>query len=138
MSKSDPSPAGRIELHDSPSEIRKKIRRAVTDSGSEVRYDVDNKPAISNLLTIYSLMSGRSIPEIEEQYAGKGYGAFKGELADLVVDQLGPLQQRLRELTEAPTEVVRILGEGAEQARTMASAKMERVRELVGVGLPKF
>ncbi len=138
MSKSDPSPASRIELHDSPSEIRKKIRRAVTDSGAEVRYDEESKPAISNLLTIYSLMSGRSIPEIEEQYTGKGYGAFKGELADLVVEQLAPLQQRLRELTEAPSEVVRILGEGAAQARDMASAKMERVRELTGVGLPKF
>jgi tryptophanyl-tRNA synthetase len=138
MSKSDPSPASRIELHDSASEIRKKIRRAVTDSDSEVRFDRETKPAISNLLSIYSLMSGEPIPEIEERYAGNGYGDFKGELADLVVEQLAPLQQRLRELTEAPQEVIRILDEGAEQARSLASAKMERVREAIGVGLPKF
>ncbi len=138
MSKSDPSPGGRIELHDSPSEMRKKIRRAVTDSGAEVRFDQDNKPAISNLLTIYSLMSGDPISEIEERYAGKGYGAFKSDLADVVVDTLAPLQQRLKELTEAPEEVVRILGEGAEQARSMATAKMARVREVTGIGLPNF
>ena len=136
MSKSDPSPASRIELHDSPAEIRRKIRRAVTDSGSEVRYDEVNKPAISNLLTIYSLLSGQSIPEIEERYAGKGYGAFKGELADLVVEQLAPLQQRLAELTANPAEVVRIVHEGSARARTLAAAKMERVREAIGVGLP--
>lgn len=138
MSKSDPSPAGRIELHDSPSEIRKKIRRAVTDSGSEIRFDPANKPAISNLMTIYSLMSDESMTQIEERYTGKGYGAFKGDLADLVVEQLAPLQQRLKELTEAPTEVIRVLGEGADQARTMASAKMSKVREAIGVGLPAF
>ncbi len=138
MSKSDPSPASRIELQDSPSQIRKKIRRAVTDSGTEIRFDRENKPAISNLLTIYSLMSDMSIPEIEERYSGKGYGVFKGELADLVVEKMAPMQQRLRELTEDPTEVVRILGESAEQARSMASAKMERVREAIGVGLPHF
>ncbi len=138
MSKSDPSPASRIEMADSPSEIRKKIRRAVTDSGSEVRFDQENKPAISNLLTIYSLLSGLPIPEIEERYDGKGYGAFKGELADLVVEQLAPLQERLKALTEAPAEVIRILDEGAGQARGMASAKMERVREAIGVGLPRF
>jgi tryptophanyl-tRNA synthetase len=138
MSKSDPSPAGRIELHDSPDEIRRKVRRAVTDSGSDVRFDPATKPAISNLLTIYSLLAEQPVAEIEAQYAGKGYGAFKGELADLVVEQLAPLQQRLRELTEAPAEVVRILDEGAERARGLASAKMERVRELIGVGLPRF
>lgn len=138
MSKSDPSPSSRIELHDSPSEIRKKIRRAVTDSGSDVRYDEANKPAISNLLSIYSLMSEEPIPVIEERYAGKGYGAFKGELADLVVEKLAPMQARLHELTESPSEVVRILDEGAAKARAQASAKMERVREAIGVGLPRF
>jgi len=110
----------------------------VTDSGSDVRFDPATKPAISNLLTIYSLLAEQPVAEIEAQYAGKGYGAFKGELADLVVEQLAPLQQRLRELTEAPSEVVRILDEGAERARGLASAKMERVRELIGVGLPRF
>ena len=138
MSKSDPSPSSRIELHDSPSEIRKKIRRAVTDSGSDVRYDEENKPAVSNLLSIYSLMSEEPIPVIEERYAGKGYGAFKGELADLVVEKLGPMQARLHELTESPSEVVRILDEGAAKAREQASAKMERVREAIGVGLPRI
>jgi tryptophanyl-tRNA synthetase len=136
MSKSDPSSASRIELHDSPAEIRRKIRRAVTDSGAEVRYDEANKPAISNLLTIYSLLSDLPISEIETRYAGKGYGAFKGELAELVVEQLAPLQERLAELTANPAEVVRILNEGSARARALASVKMERVREAIGVGLP--
>jgi len=136
MSKSDPSPASRIELHDSPAEIRRKIRRAVTDSGAEVRYDEENKPAISNLLTIYSLLSDLPIPDIEARYEGKGYGAFKGELADLVVEQLAPLQGRLAELTANPAEVMRIVDDGAARARALASDKMKRVREAIGVGLP--
>ncbi|HEX3724123.1 MAG TPA: tryptophan--tRNA ligase [Nitrolancea sp.] len=136
MSKSDPNPASRIELHDTPDEIRRKIRRAVTDSGSDVRYDEAEKPAVSNLLSIYSLLSKMPIAEIEARYAGRGYGDFKGDLAELVVEQLAPLQQRLAELTANPAEVVRILNEGAARARALASAKMERVREAVGVGLP--
>lgn len=138
MSKSDPSPASRIELHDSPDEIRRKIRRAVTDSGSEVRYDEANKPAVSNLLTIYSLLADLPISEIEQRYEDKGYGAFKGDLAELVVEQLAPLQARLAELTADPVQVVRIMTEGAGRARAIAAPKMERVRAAIGVGLPEI
>jgi len=138
MSKSDPDPNSRVELRDSPDVIRRKIRRAVTDSGTEIRYDEDEKPAISNLLTIYSLFSDIPIPELEERYAGQGYGAFKQDLADVIVERLAPLQQRLEELSAQPAEVVRVLHEGAARAREIAAAKMERVRDVTGIGLPQL
>ena len=136
MSKSDPDPNSRIELRDSPDVIRRKIRRAVTDSGTEIRYDEEEKPAISNLLTIYHLFSDIPIPELEERYVGKGYGTFKQDLAEVIVEHLAPLQQRLDELSAQPAEVVRILHEGAARAREIAAAKMERVRDVTGLGLP--
>ncbi|MDI3340238.1 MAG: tryptophan--tRNA ligase [Sphaerobacter sp.] len=136
MSKSDPDPASRIELRDSPDVIRRKIRRAVTDSGAEVRYDEAEKPAISNLLAIYHLFSDIPIPELERRYAGKGYGEFKRDLAEVIVEHLAPIQQRLDELTAQPADVVRILQEGAARARAIAAAKMERVRDVTGLGLP--
>ena len=137
MSKSDPSPASRIELRDSPDVIRRKIRRAVTDSEAVVRYDEVNKPAISNLLTIYALCTGLPIPEIEARYAGKGYGVFKADLAEAVIAELAPIQQRLDDLTANPDAVIQQLRVGAERARAMASAKMARVRDVIGVGLPR-
>lgn len=136
MSKSDPSAGSRIDMSDSPDEIRRKIRRAVTDSGSEVRFDLENKPAVSNLLGIYSLMSGLAIPEIETRYAGKGYGDFKKDLAEVVVEHLAPIQERLARYEADPGSVVTILSDGADRARQRASAKMERVREAAGLGVP--
>src|SRR5579875_495421 len=136
MSKSDPSPNGRIDLSDSPDEIRRKIRRAVTDSGSEVRYDEENKPAISNLLGIYSLLADLPIPEIEARYAGKGYGDFKKDLAEVVVEHLEPIQRRLARYEADPSSVVTILTDGADRARQRAAAKMEQVRAAAGLGLP--
>lgn len=136
MSKSDPNPGSRIELRDSPATIRRKIRRAVTDSGSEVRYDPENKPAISNLLTIYHLFSDLPIAEIEARYEGRGYGDFKKDLAEVVVEHLAPIQERLEELTAAPDEVVKILQGGAARARAIAEAKLAHVREVTGLGLP--
>lgn len=137
MSKSDPDPGSRIELDDSPDVIRRKIRRAVTDSEAEVRYDPEAKPAISNLLTIYHLFSGTPIPELEQRYVGKGYGDFKKDLGELVVEKLTPIQQRLAELEANPDEVIRILTEGAARARELAAAKMAHVREVTGLGLPQ-
>lgn len=137
MSKSDPEAGSRIELADSADVIRRKVKRAVTDSGAEVRYDEAEKPAIANLMTIYGLFSGESPAEIEERYAGKGYGAFKSDLAEVVVEGLAPIQARLAELNGEPGTVVRILHEGADRARELARAKMASVREATGLGLPR-
>lgn len=134
MSKSDASPNAAIALTDSPDTIRRKIRRAVTDSGSDVVASPD-KPALTNLLTIYSLLSGESIPTIEERYQGKGYGAFKGDLADVVVDSLEPIQARLAELNADPSIARAILSDGAARARDRAEAKMSQVRERMGIGI---
>jgi tryptophanyl-tRNA synthetase len=134
MSKSDANPNATIALTDDADTIRRKIRRAVTDSGSDVIASPD-KPALTNLLTIYSLLSGDPISEIEAQYAGKGYGAFKSDLADVVVSSLAPIQARLAELNDDPDIVRSILKDGAESARSRAAAKMVQVRDRMGIGL---
>jgi tryptophanyl-tRNA synthetase len=134
MSKSSTTPAGLISLTDEPDAIRKKVRRAVTDSGSEVRGG-DDKPALNNLLTIYSLLSGRTVAEIEEAYAGKGYGAFKSDLGEVIVETLEPIRLRLVELNAQPEEVRRVLHEGADRAREMASAKLAVMRDRMGLGI---
>jgi len=136
MSKSDPDPESRIELRDPPDVIRRKIRRAVTDSEAEVRFDEERKPAISNLLTIYSLFADVPIPELERRYAGKGYSEFKRDLAEVVIAGLQPIQQRLDELAADPGIVIRTLREGAARARELAVAKMAVVRDRCGLGLP--
>lgn len=133
MSKSDANPNAAISLTDEADTIRRKIRRAVTDSGSEVRTGPD-KPALTNLLTIYSLLSGDPIPVIEERYQGKGYGAFKADLAEIVVTSLAPIQARLAELDADPSIARAVLSEGAERAHLRAAAKMEVVRDRVGIG----
>ncbi len=134
MSKSAGSPNSYIALTDDPDTIRRKIRRAVTDSGTEVVAGPD-KPALTNLLTIYSLFSGISIPELEQRYAGKGYGVFKQDLAEVLVEAIRPIQQRIADLNEDPSVALRVLQEGAERARVMAARKMEQVRERVGLTL---
>ena len=133
MSKSG-APGSYIAFQDTPSEIRKKIMRAVTDSGSEIVYRED-KPAIVNLLTIYSQFSDEPIATLEERYAGAGYGQFKKDLADVVVSHMEPIQQRLAELAADPGELLRILDRGTERAREIATPKMERVREVTGITL---
>lgn len=135
MSKSNPSEGSYIALLDDPSKIVKKLKRAVTDSENEIRYDVENKPAVSNLLTIYSLVTNQSIEELESRYSGVGYGAFKSELADAVVALLEPIQLKYRELIETD-ELDRILLQGAEKASAFASKKMIQVKERMGL-IPK-
>jgi tryptophanyl-tRNA synthetase len=135
MSKSNPNAGSRIELRDPPNTIRKKIRRAVTDSGSEVRYDPEEKPAISNLMNIYSLFGELSLQEIEDRYSGKGYGDFKKDLGEIVAEGIRPIQERIAELDESPEEVVRIIAKGRDQARAIAAPKMEQVRKVTGLGL---
>ena len=133
MSKSDPSPNATVALTDPPDAIRKKIRRAVTDSGSNVIAGPD-KPALTNLIAIYALFAGLSVADIEARYAGKGYGAFKSDLAEVVVDGLAPIQARLADLEAEPAIAQRLLAEGAERARERAVAKMSVVRDRIGLG----
>ena len=133
MSKTGSSPKGLIDLMQDPAKIAKNIRSAVTDTDAEVRYDVEHKPGVSNLLVIHSVLSGSSIEELEAAFAGRGYGDLKKEVADVVVEALTPFQARMRELLDDPAELDRILASGAESARAVARTTMERVRERVGL-----
>jgi tryptophanyl-tRNA synthetase len=132
MSKSGSSPGGIIELLDDPAVSAKKIRSAVTDSGTEVRYDEEEKPGVSNLLTIYSALTGRSREELEKEYAGRGYGDFKGDLADVVVDFVTPFRTRTLELLDDRAELDAVLKQGAERAREVASRTLADVYDRVG------
>lgn len=130
MSKSAASTANYISLLDDPKVAEKKIMRAVTDSGSEVKGGVD-KPAIQNLLSIYSLLSGKGIKEIEKEYVGRGYGDFKKGLAAVVVEFLTEFQKKFNEITDV--EATRILEAGARRAEEMAAKKMMIVRNKIGL-----
>ena len=131
MSKSLPD-AGTINLLDDPKRLAKKIRSAVTDSGSEVRFDEVDKPGVSNLLTIYSALSGRSVADLENEYTGKGYGDFKKDVADVVVEFVTPVQQKVQSYLNDPAALDEILRAGADRARGVAAATMELVRDRVG------
>ncbi|HEV2109156.1 MAG TPA: tryptophan--tRNA ligase [Thermomicrobiales bacterium] len=133
MSKSTGTPNSTIALSDDPDTIRRKIKRAVTDSDSEVRAAPD-KPALANLLTIYGLLSGEPVDLIEQRYAGRGYGDFKKDLAEVVAEAITPIQQRLTRYEEDPDAVREVLRHGAERARAYAAPKMELVRERMGIG----
>ena len=132
MSKSASSPQGIVDVLEDPASIRKKIARAVTDMGTEVRADEENKPGVTNLLRIYSALSGASVAELEQRYAGSGYGAFKKDLAEVVVDALAPIRERAAEILADEAELDRILAQGAARAREVASATMSVVRERIG------
>src|SRR3954469_60172 len=112
MSKSASSPGGIIEMLDEPSVSAKKIRSAVTDSGSDVRFDVEQKPGVSNLLTIYAALSDRSVAELEDEYAGRGYGDLKKDLAEVVVDFVTPFRERTLELLADQTYLADVLRRG--------------------------
>ncbi|MEF2968488.1 tryptophan--tRNA ligase [Paenibacillus sp. M1] len=131
MSKSNPNVGSAIYLLDSPDDIRKKISRATTDSGREVKYDPANKPEVSNLITIYSQCSGLSVAEIERRYEGQMYGPFKKDLAEVVVGELEPIQRRYREIRESG-EIRSILRQGAERASEMAEKTLRDVQQLMG------
>lgn len=133
MSKSSASPAGVIEMLDDPRVIAKRIKSAVTDMEREIRFDTAAKPGISNLLSIYSALTGRAVADLEADYAGKGYGDLKTDLADVVVGAVTPFRERVLGYLEAPAALDDVLAEGAERARAVARATLERVRE--GVGL---
>ena len=134
MSKSAANPNSYVAFTDSPETITKKIRRAVTDSGTEVVVQPD-KPALSNLISIFALLTDVSPAQVQDRFAGKGYGAFKSELAEVVVDAMRPIQERLAELQDAPEVVESVMASGAERAQAIAGAKMETVRASMGLGL---
>ena len=136
MSKSAESPNGLIELLDDPKVVAKRIRSAVTDAEREIRYDPATKPGVSNLLTIFSALSGRAIPSLEADYAGKGYGDLKKDLADVVVDFLTPFQERVSHYMSDPSALDDVLAEGAERARALATPTLERVYDRSGL-LPR-
>ena len=133
MSKSDENQRAFISMLDTPKQIEKKIKSAVTDSDNRIKYDPENKPGVSNLLVIYSSLTDRTIPELEEEYAGKGYGVFKKDLAEVVIKTLRPIQERYEELIDSE-ELDRILDEGAEKANAVASETLRKMEKAMGLG----
>jgi len=133
MSKSDPNDGSRINLLDTPKQIKQKIGRATTDSERLVTFDPE-RPGIYNLLSIYQLLTGQSEQEIETAFAGKGYGDFKAALTERLVATLAPIQQRYSELMNDLPTLETILKQGADEVRPMASATLHRVKEVVGLG----
>jgi tryptophanyl-tRNA synthetase len=131
MSKSLP-PAGCVNLLDDPKVTAKKIRSAVTDTGREVVADPVAKPGVTNLLTIYSALSGRPVAQLEEHFAGHGYGDLKKELAEVVTDALAPIQARTAELLDDTAELERVLATGAARAREVAAPTLAAVYDRVG------
>lgn len=133
MSKSSSSAAGIIEFMDAPEVNAKKIKSAVTDTGREVVFDEKKKPGISNLLTIHSLLSGKPIPEIENDFIGKGYGDFKTEVAEVVVEFVRPIRAKTLELLENEAALMAILHDGAAKARIVAESTLSRAYENLGL-----
>jgi tryptophanyl-tRNA synthetase len=130
MSKSDENPNGSIFMLDSYDVVVKKVKRAVTDSGTEIKFD-ESRPAINNLLTIYQLLTNKPQPEIEEHFSGKGYGALKAELAEATVEFLKPFQERFHQISDEQLDA--ILEQGADRAREVAAATMVEVKERMGL-----
>ncbi len=131
MSKSDPDPNSRLNLLDEPDLIRKKIRASVTDSDRTVRYDWDEKPGVSNLLELFAFSSGRSVADLEEEFANAGYGKFKDAVAESMVEKLTPIRTRFKAMEDG--EVARLMQKGALDARARAEGTMVVVRRSVGL-----
>ncbi len=133
MSKSAENIHSRISLLDEDSKIKKSIMRATTDSDGEIRFDPENKPGVSNLLNIYSALSGKSVDDIAADFAGCGYGDFKKELVEITKEALIPIKQNFNEIRETE-ELRQILRDGAERANTIAEKTMKRVKANFGLG----
>ncbi|MCK4859518.1 MAG: tryptophan--tRNA ligase [Candidatus Omnitrophica bacterium] len=131
MDKSDSNPNNYIALLDEPSVVMKKIKQAITDSGTEIKLD-KTKPAISNLLTIYSCLSGMTLSELEEKFKNKNYALFKKELAELLIDRLKPIQDRYKKLIDDKNYISAILEEGAKKANERANKTLRIVQKKVG------
>jgi tryptophanyl-tRNA synthetase len=132
MSKSAPSPKGMVNLLDEPSVSAKKFRSAVTDTETVVRFDEKAKPGVSNLLTIHSALTGTGIPELEEQYAGKGYGALKTDVAEIFVAWVTPFRERTQEYLGDPETLDAVMAKGAEKARSVAAETLAAAYERIG------
>jgi tryptophanyl-tRNA synthetase len=132
MSKSSSAPQGIVDLLDEPAAIRRKISRAVTDADGEIRADEQAKPGVTNLLRIYSALSGESVADLEARYAGAGYGTFKKDLAEVVVDALAPIRERTEKMLADEAQLDRLLAVGAARAREIASQTMDTVRNRIG------
>ncbi|WP_082509290.1 tryptophan--tRNA ligase [Microbacterium sp. Leaf179] len=133
MSKSAESDAGVLWMLDEPKVSAKKIMRAVTDSEGAVRFDRDEKPGVSNLLVIYSALTGREITAIEDEYSGRGYGDFKKGLAEVVVNEFEPVRERALELLSDPAELDRVLATNAERAASVAEKTLTDVYDKIGL-----
>jgi tryptophanyl-tRNA synthetase len=133
MSKSASSMAGVIELLDSPEVTLKKFKSSVTDDGKEVKFDEKAKPGISNLLTIHSALSGKSVSDLENEFSGKGYGDFKTAVAEVVIAKLEPIGKRTRELMDDPAELSRVLSNGAQKANEVASTTLKAAYSAIGL-----
>jgi tryptophanyl-tRNA synthetase len=134
MSKSAENVHSRISLLDDVNKIKKSIMKSTTDSEGSVRFDIENKPGISNLLNIYSAFSGMDIKEIEKKYEGCGYGTFKKDLVEVVVEAISPIQQRFHEIRNS-SELVSILKDGGQRANAIAEKTMKRVKDVFGLGI---
>ncbi|MBR0139615.1 MAG: tryptophan--tRNA ligase [Firmicutes bacterium] len=134
MSKSAVNEHSRISLLDSPSKIKKSIMRATTDSEGSVRFDPENKPGVSNLMNMYSAFTGKTLQELEDEYAGRGYGDFKKDLVEVTVNALAPIQERYQAIRTS-SELTDILKDGAERADVIARKTMKRVRDRFGLGI---
>jgi len=137
MSKSAEATSGLIELLDDPKVTAKRIRSAVTDSEREIRYDPERKPGVSNLLTILATLTGRGIEQLEGDYAGRGYGDLKKDVADAVVEFVTPIRERTNALLADRETLDTILAQGAERAREVARHTLQQVYERLGFVIPK-
>ncbi len=133
MSKSASSMAGVIELLDTPEATLKKFKSSVTDNGKEIKFDEKLKPGISNLLTIHSALSGKSISDLESEFSGKGYGDFKAAVAEVVIAKLEPISKRTNELMDDPAELSRVLNNGAQKASEVASTTLKAAYSAIGL-----
>lgn len=133
MSKSATNPNDVILLEDEPDVIIKKFKKAVTDSENKVRFDPENKPGVSNLMQIYSSITGLKMEEIEKEFENSGYGNFKTKVAETVVAKLEPIQKRYKELLENKEYLEKIYTDGANRARKLASKTLDEVKERIGI-----
>jgi tryptophanyl-tRNA synthetase len=132
MGKSTSSPQGIVDVLEDPASVRKKISRAVTDSGTEIRADEEAKPGITNLLRIYSAVTGESVADLERRYAGQGYGRFKKDVAEVVVAAFAPIRERTEQMLKDETLLDKLLAHGAARARSVAGPTMTTVRDRMG------
>jgi tryptophanyl-tRNA synthetase len=132
MSTTGGTPQGTVLIVDPPEVVTKKIKSAVTDSATDVRYDPAEKPGVSNLLEIMSVATGDPIPELESRYDSGGYGPFKADVAEAVTALLDPIRDRYTELRADPAELQRLLAQGAEKARAASAPTLETMYERLG------